>query len=94
VKIKLLMKINPFKNSNPMSWQDASKVSAVLSAAMVFTTFLPSYDFGTIVGESAKFGFELACFFGRCFFTDFISLAGLAQIVKQSNNNSNGGEKE
>ena len=76
------MKINPFANSNPMTWKDAAKVSCILSAAVYFTAFLLPYDIDSILCEYYGFVFESIKFYGSVFFTNFVALAGLAQYTK------------
>lgn len=77
------MKINPFNNSNPMSWQDATKVSAVLAVAAFFTVFLLPYTYSAIKLALGDFIFNAICFFGSSFFTNFVVLAGLTQLTKK-----------
>jgi hypothetical protein len=77
------LNINPFKNSNPMSWEDAAKLSAILSLAAFFTTFLLPYSFSGIIKDLGQFCFEAVRFIGSVFFTNFITLAGLASYTKK-----------
>ena len=76
------MKINPFANSNPMSWKDAARVSLILTTAVYFTAFLLPFDIDSIMCEYYAFIFESIKFYGSVFFTNFIALAGLAQYTK------------
>ena len=83
------MKINPFANSNPMTWKDAARVSIVLSTAVYFTAFLLPYDIASIMAEYHSFCFESIKFYGSVFFTNFIALAGLAQYTKGKTTDDN-----
>ena len=75
------MNINPFKNSNPMTWQDAAKVSVVLTAGALFTQFFLPIGFVDITDEPFVVCFNLVKFAGSTFFTNFIALAGLAGLT-------------
>jgi hypothetical protein len=77
------LNINPFRNSNPMSWMDAAKLSAILSLAAFFTTFLLPYSYTGITGDMGEFFFGAVRFLGSVFFTNFLSLAGLANLMKK-----------
>ena len=86
------MKLNPFESSNPMSWQDAAKVSLVLAAAVYCTAFLLHYDLVAILGDVPCFVFESMKFLFSTFFTNFIALAGLSQY-EQRKTKDEGGDK-
>lgn len=66
-----------------MNWKDAAKVSIILAIATFFTVFLLPYNFSTIEKNTVEFTFEAIRFLGGAFFTNFIALAGLAQLTKK-----------
>lgn len=79
------MRINPFANSNPMTWQDAAKVSAILTATAYFITFLVPYSFETVKAEFFQFLFDSFKCAGGLFLSNFVALAGLAEMTKKAN---------
>ena len=82
------MNINPFKNSNPMSWEEAAKLSAILGAAQFFTIFLLPYSLTGIREAVGDFCFSAVRFYGVTFFTNFISLTGLTVYTKKEEQKS------
>lgn len=74
-------KLNPFVNSNPMSWEDAAKISLILTAAKFFIVFMPIWGYQECVTNLGHFVFEAIIFFGGAFFTDFVVLAGLTKYI-------------
>lgn len=74
--------LNPFNSSNPMTWEDAAKVSFILAVASYFTAFLLPYNWTTISAGYAEFIFLSVRFLGSVFFTNFIALAGLSKFTE------------
>ena len=77
------MKINPFKNSNPMTFEEAAKLAAILAAAQFFTIFLAPYSLTGIREAMGDFCFNCVKFYGITFFTNFISLTGLTAYISK-----------
>jgi len=70
-----------------MTWQEAGKLSVVLTFASFFTTFLIPYDISSIQCAPFQFCFEAVRFFGGVFFTNFVAIAGLAKYNQKKENN-------
>ena len=67
----------------PMSWEDAAKISLVIMLAHIFMTFLTLYDWGRIVNNPEAFLFDLFKFAGTMFFGTFIVLTGLSRYFSK-----------
>ena len=89
------MHVNPFKkktkmvpnkgtgklveSEESMSWEDAAKVSLIITVAQIFVVFLTVYDWVNISADPNSFLFNLFKFIGVSFFTTFIALTGLSR---------------
>jgi len=71
------------KTEEPMSWEDAAKISLVIMLAQIFMVFLPKYDWSKVSVEFASFLFDLFTFAGGSFFAAFIALTGLARYFSK-----------
>ena len=82
VAAKLPRQLNPFTASNPMSWEDAAKISLVLTAAFYFIYFLPKYAlWSQVTTDLGQFLWETLQFLGAGFFANFIGLTGLVKLT-------------
>lgn len=86
LKRRTVLITNPDNDSiiekkEPMSWKDAAKVSAILTIALLFTTFLPGRGAPANPEEWSKFMWEVLLFTGQAFFTQFIALTGLSRLA-------------
>ena len=77
------MRLNPFNKSNPMSWQDAAKVSAIIMLTNFFTVYLVDHGIAALQENPLAWAFNAFVFLGRVFLTTFVSLTGLAYIVSK-----------
>ena len=80
LKIK---KLNPYEGSNPMTWDDAAKIAAVLALANFFIYFLIGYSWPAIQGNYGTFLFDAFKFLGAAFFANFLALTGLTAYQKR-----------
>jgi len=62
-----------------MSWEDAAKVSLVITVTQIFVAFLTVYDWTAISVDPSAFLFNLFKFVGVTFFGTFAALTGLAR---------------
>ena len=62
-----------------MSWEDAAKVSIVITITQIFVVFLTIYEWNTISMDPSAFLFNLFKFIGIAFFGTFAALTGLAR---------------
>lgn len=75
------MRLNPFNKSNPMSWKDAAKVSAVLTATTFFTTYVGLPDVPAIQADPVTWTIGAGFFIAKVFLTNFVALTGLAAYM-------------
>lgn len=85
------LNLNPFNAANPMSWQDAAVVATVAAFATWILAFLASWTLGEIQADPAAFAFEAVKTYLVSWAGNFITLAGLSEIVKHGEG-ENGGE--
>ena len=86
LKKRTVLITNPVNDSvttkeEPMSWEDAAKVAAILAVALLFTMFLPGRPAPATPEEWSVFMWEVLLFMGQAFFTNFIALSGLSRIT-------------
>ena len=62
-----------------MSWEDAAKVSLVITITQIFVVFLTVYEWSSISSDPSSFMFNLFKFIGITFFGTFAALTGLAR---------------
>ena len=62
-----------------MSWEDAAKVSLVITITQIFIAFLTIYEWDSISVDPSSFLFNLFKFVGITFFGTFTALTGLAR---------------
>lgn len=82
------LKINPFDAGNPMTWRDAATVSAISAMAIWILTFLVNASIGEIRADAAEFFFEAVKAYLIAWAGNFITLAGLEQLVKKATTES------
>ena len=82
------LKINPFDAGNPMSWRDAATVSAVGALAIWILTFLVDATAGQIRADPLEFLFEAVKAYAIAWAGNFITLAGLQQLVARAEKES------
>ena len=78
------LNINPFESSNPMSFKDAAAVATVAAFATWILTFLAAASLGEIRADPEAFVFEALRTYAVAWAANFITLAGLTQLVKRS----------
>ena len=66
-----------------MSWEDAAKVSLVITVTQIFVVFLTVYEWSSISSDPSSFMFNLFKFIGITFFGTFAALTGLARYFSK-----------
>ena len=79
----MVLSINPFSQSNPMTWRDAATVAFITAFATWILTFLAEVTYGTIRADVAEFIFNAIKTYAIAWAGSFITLAGLEQYVKR-----------
>lgn len=77
------LRINPFNRNNPMSLKDAAVVSTIAAAAIWILNFLASATYAQIAADPATWIFEAVKTYAVAWAGNFITLAGLEQLVKR-----------
>lgn len=67
-----------------MTWEEATKLSLILTVAAFFSTFLLPYSWIGLKENIGQFLFEAVRFLGTVFFTNFASLAGITVLQQKS----------
>jgi len=78
------VKINPFDSGNPMSVKDAAEVALVGALAIWILTFLVDASIGQLRADPEEFLFEAVKAYVIAWAGNFISLAGLSELVKKA----------
>ena len=79
----LKLNINPFDAENPMSWRDAATISLIAAFAVWILTFLVNATMGQIRADPEEFVFEAVKAYAIAWAGNFITLAGLSQLVEK-----------
>ncbi|MCJ7759900.1 hypothetical protein MUP59_02000 [Candidatus Bathyarchaeota archaeon] len=69
------------KEQVAMSLHDAAIVSLVLTVAQIFSVFLTTYNYASIMANAGEFCFTLIKFTGAAFFTQLVVLSGLSKYI-------------
>ena len=77
------LNINPFNAGNPMSWRDAATISLIAAFAVWILTFLVNATMGQIRADPEEFAFEAVKAYAIAWAGNFITLAGLSELVKK-----------
>ena len=78
------LNLNPFDDSNPMGVKDAFAVATVAAFATWILTFFAAASLGEIRADPADFVFEALKTYAVAWAGNFITLAGLTELVKRS----------
>ena len=82
------LNINPFDAGNPMSFKDAAAVAAVAALAVWILTFLADASYGVVAADPEAFLFEAVKTYLVAWAGNFITLAGLQQLVARAEKES------
>ena len=82
--IALKLKVNPFEENNPMGLKDAAAVATVAAFATWILTFVAAATLGQIRADPAAFIFEAVKVYLVAWAGNFITLTGLTELVKRS----------
>ena len=78
------LNLNPFESSNPMGWKDAAVVATVAAFATWILTFFAAATLGQLRADPEAFIFAAIQTYAVAWAGNFITLAGLTQLVKRS----------
>lgn len=79
----MVLKINPFSQSNPMTLRDAVTVAFIVAFCTWILTFLVDASWAVISADPEAFVFEAVKTYAIAWAGTFITLAGLEQYVKR-----------
>jgi len=77
------LNINPFNKSNPMTFKDAAAVATLTAIAVWILNFLANATIGEIRVDPAAFAFDCIKTYLTTWAGNFITLAGLEQLMKR-----------
>jgi len=77
------LNINPFNTGNPMSFKDAAVVSTLSSISITILNQVANATFQTVSASPVEFAFNCLKTFLVAWAGNFITLAGLEQLIKR-----------
>jgi len=77
------LRINPFDTENPMDIKDAAVIATITAFVTWILSFLASATVGQIRADVVGFCFEALKVYAVAWAGNFITLAGLEQLVKR-----------
>jgi hypothetical protein len=84
-KVKTMkLSINPFNRGNPMSLKDAAVVSTLSSISITILNQVANATFQTVSASPVEFAFNCVKTFLVSWAGNFITLAGLEQLIKRA----------
>jgi len=78
------LNINPFNTGNPMNLKDAAIIATITASVTWILTFVANASVGQIRADVAEFCFEAVKTYAVAWAGNFITLAGLEQVIKRT----------
>jgi len=76
------LNINPFSKGNPMTYKDAAIVSTLSAIAILILTQVANASFAVVAASPVEFAFNCVKTFLVAWAGNFVTLAGLEQLVQ------------